>query len=129
MMWHADQEKTAQAIATISQRDAVTYGRFQAELLELKPFVDDILRTTPPMFPPRGIRELLEFGKLGRKMLKLGDKRLKLFLELMTGSCHDYLSRRFESDRVMAAQALNGLIGTCVGPMSPGSAAVMLHHS
>src|SRR5437762_7316311 len=25
--------------------------------------------------------------------------------------------------------ALNGLIGTCVGPMSPGSAAVMLHHS
>src|SRR5436309_10574554 len=129
MLWYADEEKTKREIAKFSQHDAEAYGRFQAELLELQPFVDEILRTTPPMFPPRGIRELLEFGKLGRKMLKLGDKRLKLFLELMTGSCHDYLSRRFESDRVMAAQALNGLIGTCVGPMSPGSAAVMLHHS
>ena len=129
MLWYADEEKTGREIAKFSQHDAEAYGRFQAELLELQPFVDEILRTTPPMFPPRGIRELLEFGKLGRKMLKLGDKRLKLFLELMTGSCHDYLSRRFESDRVMAAQALNGLIGTCVGPMSPGSAAVMLHHS
>src|SRR3989442_3663844 len=129
MLWYADEGKTAREIAKFSRHDAEAYGRFQAELLELQPFVDEILRTTPPMFPPRGLRELLEFGKLGRRMLKLGDKKLKLFLELMTASCYDYLSRRFESDRVMAAQALNGLIGTCVGPMSPGSAAVMLHHS
>src|SRR5437773_1359806 len=89
--------------------------RLKVLVLERRPFVGEILRTTPPMFPPRGIRELLEFGKLGRKMLKLGDRRLKLFLELMTASCADYLSKRFESDRVMAAQSINGLIGTCVG--------------
>src|SRR5882672_4422709 len=129
MLWSADEDKTKREIAKFSKKDAEAYGRFNADLAELQPFVDEILRTTPPMFPPRGLRELLEFGKLGRRLLKLGDRKLKHFMELMTASCYDYLSKRFESDEVMAALALNGLIGTCVGPMSPGSAAVMLHHS
>ncbi len=129
MLWSADEAKTKKEIARFSTKDAEAFGPFNAALAELQPFVDEILRTTPPMFPPHGLRELLEFGKLGRKMLKLGDKKLKHFMELMTASCDDYLSRRFESTEVKAALALNGLIGTCVGPMTPGSAAVMLHHS
>jgi phytoene dehydrogenase-like protein len=129
MLWSADEAKTAREIGKFSARDAAAFPKFSADLAELQPFVDEILRTTPPMFPPRGLKELFEFGKLGRKMLKLGEKRLRHFLELMTASCYDYLSKRFESDEVMAAFALNGLIGTCVGPMTPGSAAVMLHHS
>jgi len=129
MLWSADGAATKREIAKFSKRDAEALPRFEAELAELQPFVDEILRTTPPMFPPRGLKELFQFGRLGRKMLKLGEKRLKHFMELMTASCHEYLSRRFESDEVMAAIALNGLIGTCVGPMTPGSAAVMLHHS
>jgi len=129
MIWSADEEKTKREIAKFSKKDAEAFPRFNAELLELQPFVDEILRTTPPMFPPKGIRELFDFARLGRKMLKLGDRKLKLFMELMTSSCYDYLSRRFESDRVMAALSINGLIGTCVGPMTPGSAAIMLHHS
>src|SRR6266487_731696 len=103
MLWSVDEEKTKKEIAKFSKKDAEAFGPFNAELAE--------------------------FGKVGRKMLKLGDKKLKHFMELMTASCDDYLSRRFESDEVKAALALNGLIGTCVGPMSPGSAAVMLHHS
>ncbi len=108
MLWSADEPTTQKQIAKFSKRDAEAFPRFNAELLELQPFVDEIL---------------------GRKMLKLGDRKLKLFFELMTSSCHDYLSRRFESDHVMAALSINGLIGTCVGPMTPGSAAIMLHHS
>jgi phytoene dehydrogenase-like protein len=129
MLWSAAPGGTEREIARISRRDAEAYPRFMAELAELQPFIDEILRTTPPMFPPRGLRELFEFGKLGRRMLKLGETRLRLFMELMTASCDQYLSKRFESDEVKAAIALNGLIGTCVGPMTPGSAAVMLHHS
>src|SRR5262249_26773305 len=74
-------------------------------------------------------KELLAFGKLGRRMLNLGDKQFRHFVELMTASCDEYLSKRFESDAVKAALSVNGLIGTAVGPMTPGSAAVMLHHS
>jgi phytoene dehydrogenase-like protein len=129
MLWSAEAGGTEREIAKFSRRDAEAFPRFQNELAELQPFVDEILRTTPPNFPPHGIREMFALGKLGRRMLKLGDRRLRHFFELMTASCSDYLSKRFENDRVMAALALNGLIGTCVGPMTPGSAAVMLHHS
>lgn len=129
MLWSAAPGGTEREIAKFSKRDAEAYTKFTQDLLELQPFVDEILRTTPPMFPPRGIKELFEFGKLGRRMLKLGDERLQHFLELMTTSCDDYLSKRFESDAVKAALSVNGLIGTRVGPMTPGSAAVMLHHS
>jgi phytoene dehydrogenase-like protein len=129
MLWTADLQGTAREIAKYSEKDAAAFVRFQEDLAALQPFIDEILRTTPPPFPPRGLRELFEFGRLGRRMLKLGEKRLRHFLELMTASCQDYLSKRFESDEVMAALSINGLIGTCVGPMSPGSAAVMLHHS
>ena len=129
MLWSAKEGETEKEIARFSEKDAAAFGRFNSELLELQPFVDEILRTTPPAFPPRGLKELFQFGQLGRRMLRLGEKRIKHFLELMTASCHDYLSKRFESDEVMAALSINGLIGTCVGPMSPGSAAVMLHHS
>ncbi len=129
MLWYADRDRRRPEIAKFSQKDATGLDRLEDELFELQPFIDEILRTTPPMFPPRGLRELLEFGKLGRKMLKLGEKKLRHFIELMTASCSDYLSKRLESDQVRAAISINGMIGTCVGPMSPGSAAVMLHHS
>jgi phytoene dehydrogenase-like protein len=129
MLWSADRGRRAREIAKFSEKDAVAMDRFEDELAELQPFIDDILRTTPPQFPPRGLREMFEFARLGRRMLKLGEKRLRHFLELMTSSCTDYLSRRFETEPVRAALAINGMIGTCVGPYSPGSAAVMLHHS
>jgi phytoene dehydrogenase-like protein len=129
MLWSAKEGETEREIARFSEKDAAAFTRFTNDLLDLQPFVDEILRTTPPSFPPRGLKELFQLGQLGRRMLRLGESRLKHFLELMTASCYDYLSKRFESDEVMAALSINGLIGTCVGPMSPGSAAVMLHHS
>jgi phytoene dehydrogenase-like protein len=129
MLWWADRQKRAREVAKFSEKDAVAIDRFEDELADLQPFVEEILRITPPLFPPRGLREMFEFGRFGRRMMKLGEKRLRLFIELMTASCEQYLSKRFESDAVKAALAINGMIGTCVGPMSPGSAAVMLHHS
>jgi len=51
MLWSADEEKTKKEIAKFSKRDAEAFAGFNAELLELQSFVDEILRTTPPMFP------------------------------------------------------------------------------
>ena len=129
MLWSADRAARAREVAKFSAKDAVAMDRFEDELALLQPFIDEILRTTPPQFPPRGLREMFEFARFGRRVHKIGEKRLRHFLELMTASCADYLSKRFESEPVRAALAINGMIGTCVGPFSPGSAAVMLHHS
>src|SRR5881628_3741389 len=63
MLWYADDARTQREIAKFSQKDAEAYPRFQADLAALQPFVDEILRTTPPKFPPRGIREMLDFAR------------------------------------------------------------------
>src|SRR6266850_395772 len=76
MLWHADRKKRVPEIAKFSSRDAVNLDRFEDELAELQPFVDEILRTTPPQFPPRGLKEVFDFARFGRRMLKLGEKRI-----------------------------------------------------
>ena len=129
IVWWTDPVKRAEEIAKVSKKDVENIEKFEAGLAELQPFVDEILRMTPPQFPPRGIGEMLEFAKFGRKFLKMSTKQLQHFQELMTVSCAEYLDKRFESEAVKAYFAISGLIGTCVGPYSPGSAAVMLHHS
>ncbi len=129
ILWWADPKKRAEEIAKFSPKDVENIEKFEAGLAGLQRFIDEIMRMTPPMFPPKGIGEMLEFARFGRKMLKLGDRKLKHFMELMTLSCADYLDKRIESDAIKAFYAISGMIGTCVGPMTPGSAEVMLHHS
>jgi phytoene dehydrogenase-like protein len=46
----------------------------------------------------------------------------------MTMSADDFLSEWFECDALKALTAINGIIGTLLGPKSPGTAYVMLHH-
>src|SRR5262245_11100141 len=77
LRWSGDRTKRATEVAKMSKKDAAALGRFEDELALLQPFIDEILRTTPPQFPPRGLREMFEFARLGRKMLRLGEARLK----------------------------------------------------
>jgi phytoene dehydrogenase-like protein len=49
-------------------------------------------------------------------------------VDLMTMSCADFLGRYFTDERILGALAPGGVIGMWGGPMSPGSAYVLLHH-
>jgi len=46
----------------------------------------------------------------------------------MTMSSADYLDEWFELDALKATKSASGIIGTFLGPRSPGSAYVLLHH-
>ncbi|MDP3909929.1 MAG: NAD(P)/FAD-dependent oxidoreductase, partial [Gemmatimonadales bacterium] len=92
------------------------------------PLIEDLMRTTAPNFPPRGLRDHWAYFKLLRKFKKLSKKDMKLLVELMTASAAEYLDRRLESTQIKASLALSATIGSCVGVMTPGSAYVLLHH-
>jgi len=47
---------------------------------------------------------------------------------LMTMSSGDYLDEWFETDALKGTKAASGIIGTFMGPRSPGTAYVLLHH-
>src|SRR5205814_8870010 len=66
--------------------------------------------------------------RLGKHFRGLGAERLHALVKLMTMSSADFLDEWFETDVLKATKSASGIIGTFLGPRSPGSAYVLLHH-
>ncbi|MGH8302740.1 MAG: phytoene desaturase family protein [Steroidobacteraceae bacterium] len=115
-------------IARHSRRDAEAYDRFTRDMLRHCRFIKPLLLRAPPdptSFKPRDLRELLY---LGRHFGRLGEDRMYETLRFWTLSCADLLDEYFESEIVKAHLAGSSIIGTALGPRSPGTAYVLLHH-
>lgn len=115
-------------IARHSKRDAESYGRFARDVMRQCKFIKPLLMREPPdptSFRPRDIRELLF---LGARFHGLGEKRMYDCIRFWTMSAADFLDEYFESEIVKAHLSGTSIIGTALGPRSPGSAYVLLHH-
>ncbi len=126
-MWQ-DERKTLDEIAKFSTRDAETYPRFEQHLEELARFVERLLLTTPPNFPPRGVGDFVEYLKLSARMLRLSRDEMVGLVKIFTQSAADFLDEWFESPEVKVTLATDGVIGANGGPRSPGTAYILLHH-
>ncbi len=90
--------------------------------------VKPILSMMPPDPMSLSPRDLWSLLKLGRHFRDLGRKRFAQLHKLMTMSAADYLDEWFETDALKATMSASGIIGTFLGPRSPGTAYVLLHH-
>src|SRR6202167_2453808 len=115
-------------IARHSKRDAEAYERYSRDVIRQCKFIKPLLLREPPdptSFKPRDIMELLY---LGRHFHRLGEQRMYDTVRFWTMSCADFLDEDFESEIVKAHLAGSSIIGTALGPRSPGTAYVLLHH-
>lgn len=110
-----DAKKTAAGFEKFSKKDAKRY----LDYLEFWKGVSELLGPLMLSAPP----PLEDFVSVFQSPESL--EGLKV---LMFGSVSDLLDEYFESDYVKAAICPRGLIGTMVGPKSPGSAYVLGHH-
>lgn len=111
-----------------SPRDAEAYERYARDVTRQCRFIQPLLMRTAPdptSFRPRDIGELIY---LARKFSDLGPAEMAQTLRFWTMSISDFLDEYFETPVVKAYLALSGIIGTALGPMSPGTAYVLLHH-
>jgi phytoene dehydrogenase-like protein len=115
-------------IARHSRRDAEAYDRYVRDMLRHCRFIKPLLLRTPPDPTSLRSRDLKELMWLGRHFYRLGEARLYDTLRFFTMSCADMLEEYFESEIVKAHLAGSSIIGTALGPRSPGSAYVLLHH-
>jgi phytoene dehydrogenase-like protein len=125
---YADHDSSRREIARHSPRDAEAYERYQRDVMRQCRFIKPLLMRAPPdptSFKPRDVRELLYLGK---KFWDLGEAQMYDTIRFWTMSIAEYLDEYFESDIVKATLAGSGIIGTALGPYSPGSAYVLLHH-
>ena len=111
-----------------SKRDAEAYERYSRDVMRQCKFIKPMLMREPPdptSFKPRDIAELLF---LARRFHGLGERRMADTLRFWTMSAADFLDEYFESEIVKAHFAGSSIIGTALGPRSPGTAYVLLHH-
>ncbi len=125
---YRDHDAHRREFARFSARDAEAYDRYSRDVTRQCRFIQPLLMRTAPdptSFRPRDLGELLYLGK---KFAGLSAEEMALTLRFWTMSISDFLDEYFETDVIKANFALSGIIGTALGPMSPGTAYVLLHH-
>ncbi|MFN4171427.1 MAG: phytoene desaturase family protein [Pseudorhodobacter sp.] len=125
---HRDHDANRREFARHSPRDAEAYDRYARDVLRHCRFIRPMLMRTPPDPSSFRPRDLAELAWLGRQMSGLSEVRMADMIRFWTMSISDYLDSYFESPVIKAYLAVSAIIGTALGPMSPGSAYVLLHH-
>jgi len=126
MRWH-DAAETRRELSRFSAADAEAYERFGKLMYHLAMAVRPMLAATPPDPTSLAPGNLAALAGIGRELGRSGEYLYDL-AKLMTMSSADFVEAWFESEPLRGTLASSGIIGTFLGPRSPGSAYVMLHH-
>ena len=125
---YADHELKRREFARHNAHDGDAYDRYSTEVMRQCKFIRPLLLRTPPdptSLRPRDIREMIFLSK---EFKKLGEQVIYDTIRFYSMSIADYLAEFFDSDLIKAALSGSGIIGTALGPYSPGTAYVLLHH-
>ncbi|MBI1877595.1 MAG: NAD(P)/FAD-dependent oxidoreductase [Chloroflexi bacterium] len=125
---YPDPASNRESIRRHSARDADIYPEFSQMMYDMAFAVKPILGMVPPDPTAPGLDGLRTLLDMLRHAGSLDSKRFYYLTKLMTMSASDFLDEWFETDVLKAVTAINGIIGTYLGPRSPGTAYVLLHH-
>ncbi len=121
-------EKTAQEFERFSKNDAKAYEKFDKIIRDLAEIVQLLMFN-----PPISLNELdfaLEYLKTLYPVLKEHFKEISMdeIQRFFLTDARSLLDEYFESEEVKAILIEDALIGSLIGPSTPGSAYLMLHH-
>ncbi|MFL5735973.1 MAG: phytoene desaturase family protein [Actinomycetota bacterium] len=125
-----DEQVTWNSYAQFSKHDADAYAPFYEWIGRIAKILEPMLHRTPPHIGSKKLKDLKDAGQLAWMLRKHYDERTVADItRLFTMSAADILDRWFENDVVKGLESVNGIIGTWSGPMAPGTAYVLMHHS
>jgi len=123
-----DHDQNRRELARHSLRDAEAYDEFGLMLHQMARAVKPLLAMAPPDPTSLSFRELLGMKRLGEYFKSLRKEHFYRLTKLLTMSSADFLDEWFETEALKATKSASGIIGTLLGPRSPGTAYVLLHH-
>jgi len=126
-MW-GDPDRSRRELRRHSVKDAEALDEFGRLMHHMAMAVRPILGMIPPDPTSLSPRELLSLARLGRHFAAVGGENFHWLYKLMTMSSADFLDEWFECEPLKATKSASGIIGTFLGPRSPGTAYVLLHH-
>ena len=123
-----DHDLTRREIYRHSPKDAEAYDEYARVMARAAKAIKPIINLIPPDPSSLSVRDMLGLLKVGQYAASLSEKELYTIAKLATQSSADLLEEWFETDALKGTKAASGIIGTFLGPRSPGTAYVLLHH-
>jgi phytoene dehydrogenase-like protein len=112
-------------IAKLSTHDADAYAAFDTYFERVAALMKELLFVVPPNLR---LREAASWARTARSLRGMTGRDMHELVRLFTMSAADFLDEWFDDDRVKGALATQAIIGAWCGPMTPGSAYVLMHH-
>jgi phytoene dehydrogenase-like protein len=123
-----DHDQTRREIYRHSPQDADAFDEYSRQMARMGMAVKPILSMIPPDPTTFNPKDLFGLARLGGHAASLSEKDFYNLAKLMTMSAADLLDEWFETDALKGTKSASGIIGTFLGPRSPGTAYVLLHH-
>ena len=123
-LW-GDTARDAAEISKFSAADADAYVEFDRYFGRVAHLLKDLLFVVPPNL---SLGDLPRWAALGARLRRWTGRDVAEAVRLFTLSAADFLDEWFSDERVKGALATQAIIGAWCGPMSPGSAYVLMHH-
>ena len=123
-----DHDLTRRELYRHSPKDAEAYDEYARVMARAAKAIKPIINLIPPDPSSMSILDLMGLLKVGQYAASLKEKELYTIAKLATQSSADLLEEWFETDALNGTKAASGIIGTFLGPRSPGTAYVLLHH-
>ncbi len=123
-LW-GDAARDAAEIGRFSAADADAYLEFDRYFARVAHLLRDLLFVVPPNL---SWTELPKWAAVGSRLRGWTGRDVAEAVRLFTMSAADFLDEWFTDPRVKGALATQAIIGAWCGPMSPGSAYVLMHH-
>ena len=123
-LW-GEMARDVENIAKLSKRDADAYVEFDRYFERVARLMKDLLFVVPPTMK---LTHVLEWARTAGRFRGWTGRDVHELVRLFTMSAADFLDEWFEDDRVKGALATQAIVGAWCGPMTPGSAYVLMHH-
>jgi phytoene dehydrogenase-like protein len=128
LLFGDDHMANVQEVRRHSKRDADAYERYHHDLDRVCQAIRPLFDNAPPDVWSSDPEDAVDVKWLVDHLGSVDRKTMHDVVRLLTGSAKDWLDDYFEHEAVKGYHASSSIIGSKVGPMSPGSGLVLLFH-
>lgn len=123
-----DHDMTREEIARSSLRDADAFGEYTSTMRRLALTIKPLLDMVPPNPASKHPRDKAAMAMIQDRLRSMPRHDFNLLSRLLTMSAADFLDEWFEGEALKGTKCSSGIIGTFLGPRSPGTGYVLLYH-
>lgn len=111
----------------VSGADTVTLVKFNNQIARFADFLKKQYKHTPPRLGSTKFSDLTALAKFGFGMRRLGRTDMREFMRIASINVFDVMNENFDNPLLKAGISMDAVLGSHLGPRSPGSMYGLLH--